>query len=113
MAGADLIPPELVKHASHEYLVYEVADHAEHAPSSIGVRLERHGSPKFSIYCTGSLVDGELTEIKTPGIKQADSNEERMMIQLFGGSPELQSFVRAWIECCYRRYEVSPDAATA
>ena len=93
--------------------MYEVADHAEHAASSMGVRLERHGSPKLSIYCTGSFVEGELTEIKTPGIKQADSNEERMMIQLFGGWPELQSLVRDWIECCYRRYEVSPDAATA
>jgi hypothetical protein len=85
--------------------VYEVADHAEHAPSSIGVRLERHSSPKFSIYFNGSFVDGQLTENKTPGIKQVDSNEERMITQLFGGSPKLQSFVRDWIEYCYRKYE--------
>ena len=105
MTAVALRTPALLKHASHEYLVYEVADHAEHAPSSIGVRLERHGSPKFSVYCTGSFVDGKLVQVHTPGIEQAESDEERRMIRFVEGSRELQSFVRDWIEYCYRRYE--------
>ena len=113
MTAAALRPSELFKLASHEYLAYEVADHAEHPPSSIGVRLERHGSPKFSVYCTGSFVDGQLTQVHTPGIEQAESDEERRMIRLVGGSQELQSFVRGWIECCHRRYEASTDTGTA
>jgi hypothetical protein len=111
MTAADPKPPEVFKHASHEYLVYEVADHAEHAPNSIEVRLERHGSPKFSVYCTGSFVEGQLTQVHTPGIEQAESDEERRMIRLVGGSPQLQSFVRNWIEYCYRKYDTKaqPD----
>jgi hypothetical protein len=106
MTDADLRPPELLRHASHEYLVYEVAGHIEVPPSSIRVRLERHGSPKFSVYCTGSFIRGKLGQVQTPDIEQADSDEERTMIRLVEGSPELQGFVRAWIEYCYRKHEV-------
>jgi hypothetical protein len=105
MTTADPSPPELFKLGSHEYLAYACADHAEHPPSSIGVRLERHGNPKFSICCTASFVRGKLGYVQTPDIGQADSYEERMTIRLFYSSPELQGFVRDWIECCYRRYE--------
>jgi hypothetical protein len=112
MTDADPRPPELFKLASHEYLAYEVADHAEHPPRSIGVRLERQGSPKFSVYCTASCVRGKLGYVQTPDIAQADSDEERMTIRLFYSSLELQGFVRDWIECCYRRYEAEPDPAT-
>jgi hypothetical protein len=98
-------PPELLKYASHEYLVYEVADHVEAPHSTIGVILERHGASKFAIYCTGSFVDGKLTEVHTPASALAESDEERMMLRLFDHSPELQTFVRNWIEHCYRRYE--------
>jgi hypothetical protein len=66
MTNTDHHPPELLKHASHEYLVYEVADHAEHPPTSITVRLERHGSPKFSVYCTGHFVNGQLAGVEPP-----------------------------------------------
>jgi hypothetical protein len=110
MTAAGLRPPELLKHASHEYLVYEVADYAEHAPSSIGVRLERYGSPKFSVYCIGSFIRGKLGQVHTPDIEQAESDEERRMIRLVGGSPELQSFVRGWIEYCYRRHQTKGEA---
>jgi hypothetical protein len=113
MTAAALRPPELLKHASHEYFVYEVADHAEIPPRSIGVRLERHDSPKFSVYCTGSFIRGKLGQVHTPDIEQAESDEERRMIRLVGGSQELQSFVRGWIECCHRRYEASTDTGTA
>ena len=109
MTDADLRPPELLKHASYEYLVYEVADHIEVPPSSIRVRLERHGSPKFSVYCTGSFVNGQLAGVEPPRIEQTGSDEERMMILLLEGSPELQRFVRDWIEYCYRRRETRPE----
>ena len=107
MTNTDHQPPELLKFASHEYLVHVVADHVEAPPSSIGVMLERHGSPKFSIYCTGSFVNGALAQVQTAPPEQSDSDEERMMTRLFDQSPELQAFVRAWIEYSYRRYETS------
>jgi hypothetical protein len=89
--------------------VYEVAGHTEIPPSSIGVRLERHGSPKFSVYCTGRFVNGQLAVLEPPRIEQTGSDEERIMILLLECSPELQAFVRAWIEYCYRRYEAADD----
>ena len=104
MTDTDRQPPELLKLGSHEYLVYEVADHVEARPSSIGVMLERHGAPEFAIYCTGSFVDGELTQVHAPESALAESDEERMMSRVFDHSPELQSFVWNWIEHCYRRY---------
>ena len=106
MTSTDHAPPELLKYASHEYLVYEVADHVEHPPSSFGVMLERHGSPKFSIYCTGSFVNGKLTQVHTPATALSESDEERTMIRLFDHSPELQAFVRDWIEYRYWRYAI-------
>ena len=109
MTDTDHPPPELLKHASHEYFVYEDADHLKRPPSSTGVRLERLGEPKFSIYCTGSFVYGELAQVHTPQIEQAEPDEERMMIRLFEGSPELQSFVRAWIEYCYFTHEAGAE----
>jgi hypothetical protein len=109
MTDAEHRPAELLRHLSHEYLVYEVADHAEHAPNSIGVRLERHGSPEFSVYCTASIVDGKPAQIQTPSIEQAASIEERFMIRMIEGTPQLQSFVREWIEYCHRRYETRTE----
>ena len=44
--------------------------------------MERHGSPRFSVYCTGSFIRGKLGQVQTPDIEQADSDEERMMIRL-------------------------------
>jgi len=110
MTDTDHRPPELLKHASHEYLVYEVGDHIEHPPGSIAVKLERHGSPKFSIYCVGSFVYGQLAQVQTNPIGQADSDEERMMAQLYEGSPDLQGFVRAWIEFCYVSHEAGAES---
>ena len=106
MTSTDHRPPDLLKYASHEYLVYEVADQVEIPPSSIRVRLERHGSPEFSVYCAGSFIRGKLGQVQTPDIEQVDSDEERMMIRLVEGSPELQGFVRAWIEYCFRKHEI-------
>jgi hypothetical protein len=42
-------PPELLKYGGREYLVYEVADHAEHAPTLIGVRLERQAASQHAV----------------------------------------------------------------
>jgi hypothetical protein len=109
MTNADHRSPELLRHLSHDYLVYEVTDHAEHAPSSIGVSLERLGNPKFSIYCTGNFVDGKLSQVHLPSTEQAESDEELAMILLVEGSPELQSFVRNWIEYCFSRHGGAPD----
>ena len=80
MESKDHRPPELLKHASHEYLVYEIADHVETPPSFIAVRLERDGRSEFSVYCTGTFVRGQLDEVQTASIEQADSDEERTMI---------------------------------
>jgi hypothetical protein len=107
MANADHQPPELLKLGTHEYLVYELADHVETPPSSFGVM--RHGDPKFAIYCTGTFIDGKLTEVHTPESALAESDEERMMSRVFDHSPELQTFVRNWIEFCYRRYETGAE----
>jgi len=107
MADTDHQPPELLKLGQHEYLVYEVADHTEHAPSAIGVRLERNGNSKFSVHCTGNFVDGKLANVQPEPIEQADSNQARMMIRILDHSPELQSFVRTWIEYCHRRREAA------
>jgi hypothetical protein len=63
MPNAAHQPAELLKYASHEYLVYEVADHVEVPPSFLAVMLERHGMPKFRVYCTGRFVDGRLTKV--------------------------------------------------
>ena len=104
METRDHRPPELLKHASHEYLVCEVVDHAEHPPSSIGVRLERHGSPKFSVYCIGSFVGRKLAQIHTPTVEQAESEEERVMIRLLESAPKLRSSLRTWIRYCYQTY---------
>ena len=112
MTNTDHQPAELLRYASHEYLVYEVADHVEAAPSSIGVRLERHGNPKFSVYCTGSFVDGRLAQVQPDLIEQAVSDQARMMVRLLDHSPELQGFVRNWIEYCYRRYATADVSET-
>jgi hypothetical protein len=105
-------PAELFKHAGREYLVYEVAGHAEHAPTSIAVRLERHGEPGYSVSCTGSFTLGELKRIDSTAIEEAASDEEREMIRLFDGSPELQGFVRDWIDFCYHRYATADALQT-
>ena len=102
-------PPESLKYGGREYLVYEVAGHAEHSPTSIGVRLERHGEPRYSVFCTGSFTLGELRRVHSNPIEEADTDEEREMIRLFNSSPELQGFVRTWIEYCYQRREAATE----
>jgi hypothetical protein len=100
-------PSELLKLGSHEYFVYELADRVEKPPNSFGVMLARHGSPKFSIHCTASFANGKLTQVHTLASALADSDEERMMSRFFDRSPELQGFVRKWIEYCYWRYAIA------
>ena len=102
-------PPELLKYGGREYLVYEVADHAEHSPTSIGVRLERHGEPKYSVFCTGSFTLGELRRVHATPLEEADTDEEREMIRLFNSSPDFQNFVRGWIVYCYRRHKAGAN----
>lgn len=109
MPNATHQPPELLRYASHEYLVSEVPRHIEASPGSIEVRLERHGASKFALYCTGSFVDGKLTEVNTPTVASTKSDDQRMMLRLFDHSPEMQTFVRNWIEHCYRRYETDTE----
>ena len=98
-------PTILHKLGEHEYLAYEVTDHAEHPPTSIVVRVERHGDPKHAVFCTGSFVDGKLTRVYARTPEQAETPEERAMIGLFNASPDLQSFVRDWIQYAYDSYE--------
>ena len=102
-------PPELLKYGGREYLVYEVADHAERAPTSIGVRLERQGEPRYSVFCTGSFTLGELRRVHGSRPEEAGTDEELEMIRLFDSSPELQGFVRDWIEYCYQRRETHAE----
>ncbi len=112
MRAASRHPPELLKYGGREYLVYEVANHVTHPPTVIGVRLERHMEPRYTVFCTGRFTVGELRHVRGSRPEDAASAEEREMIRLFDSSPELQNYVRGWIVHCYRRYS-TPDALEA
>jgi hypothetical protein len=98
-------PAVLLKYGEHEYLAYEVSDHSERPPTSIVIRLERHGDPRHAIFCTGSFVRGQLKNVYTAIPEQVESAEEKEMVRLFEASPQLRSFVRDWIMHAYRSYE--------
>ncbi len=110
-------PAVLLKHGEHEYLAYEVSDHSEHPPTSIVVRLERHGDPRHAIFCTGSFAGGQLKNVYAAAPEQVESTEEKEMVRLFEASPRLRSFVRDWVMRAYRSYEGAGegvgDAASA